>query len=448
MKTGIPSIDPEPILVVDAAPGTLEVIHRNLASQGYRVFTASNVEEAIGVLEREVINLVITDYKMPGADGFDLLRHVRENYKNIEVVMITGFPSLDGAVRAVKKGAEEYLAKPFTDEELFTAVSHALEKVRRGRKALSQNIPHDHYGFIGESKSLDEVFHAIAKAAKTSATLLICGESGTGKEIVARAIHYNSKRSSAPFVPVNCGAIPENLLESELFGYVKGAFTSATESRAGFFQVADKGTIFLDEISEASLSMQVKLLRVLEAKEIFMLGSRRTIQVDVRIMAATNKDLAELVKKGGFREDLFYRLNVVTINIPPLRERADDIILFIHHFINKFSKEFDKPAPRISDEAVQVLTDYHWPGNVRELENMIQRLVLLTEGDRIEVSDLPSTMRFSALRGSNLDWSLAEVETDYIQRVLARVDGNKTKASRILGIDRRTLREKLKKIQD
>lgn len=435
----------ERILVVDDVPGTLEVLKRNLESRGYYVYTAASVAEGIRTLEATPVELVITDFKMPGADGFDLLRHIRENLKNTEAMMITGFATFEGAVRAVKFGAEEYLVKPFTDKELFAAVNRALEKLRVRKKALSQKIPPAYYGLIGNSNGLHETFQAIEKAALTSATVLICGESGTGKELVARAIHYSSSRGSAPFVPVNCGAIPEELLESELFGYVRGAFTGATESRAGFFQTADKGTIFLDEISESSLSMQVKLLRVLQDKEICMLGSNRAAKVDVRIMASTNKDLLNLVQNRAFREDLYYRLNVVSILIPPLRERADDIVLLIRHFVTKFSEEFGKPAPRLSDDALEVLRSYHWPGNVRELENVIQRLVIMTEGDIIEVSDLPSLMRFSALSGTDLNRTLAEVETEYIQNVLVSVGGNKTRAAKILGIDRKTLREKLRK---
>ncbi|MBN2124192.1 MAG: sigma-54-dependent Fis family transcriptional regulator [Deltaproteobacteria bacterium] len=438
---------PETILVVDDAPGTLEVIKRNLTSIGYRVFTAADVAQAVRTLESAPVDLVITDFKMPGADGFDLLRHVRENYRDIEVVMITGFPSLEGAVRAVKTGAEEYLAKPFTEEELIAVVRRALEKLQERRKAFSRKIPENRYGLIGESLAMRTVYQYIAKAADTLATILICGESGTGKEIVARAIHYNGQRASAPFVAVNCGAIPENLLESELFGYVKGAFTGATESRAGFFQTADRGTIFLDEVSDASPSMQVKLLRVLQDGEVFMLGSSRSIKTNVRIMAATNKYLEDLVRKGAFREDLFYRLNVVTISLPPLRERDNDIELLIHNFIERFSKELGRKPPRISDDALRVLKDFHWPGNIRELENVVQRFVVMADREVIEVCDLPSLMRFSASGGSDVNRTLAEIEMEHIQRVLASVDGNKTRAAEILGVDRKTLRDKLKKIQ-
>ncbi len=445
-----PSAKKERILVVDDVPDTLEVLQRNLRSEGYQVFTALGVDEAIRILEATPVDLVITDLKMPKVSGYDLIRHVRENFKDTEVMVITGYPTIEGAVKAVKTGAEEYLTKPFTDEELFSATRRTLDKlhIRKSVQAELHRTPSAPYGIIGESEAIRKVFSAIDKAASTLATVLITGESGTGKELVARGIHYSSSRTSDPFVPVNCGSIPESLLESELFGHVKGAFTGATESRAGFFQTADEGTIFLDEISETSLSMQVKLLRVLEHKEIHMVGSSRLQKVDVRILATTNKDLPSLVKKGVFREDLFYRLNVITIHIPPLRERRDDILLITRHFVSKFANELGKPTPRVSDNALQVLKNYDWPGNVRELENVIQRLIIMTdEGNIIEIPDLPSLMRFSALRGTGFDRTLAEVEAEYILNVLTSVDGNKTRAAKILGIDRKTLREKLGKKQ-
>jgi len=436
------------ILVVDDAPDTLELLQRNLESRRYQVFTAPNAMEAIKILETTVVDLVITDLKMPGASGIELIRHIRENFRDIEVMMITGYPTIESAVKAVKSGAEEYLTKPFTDTELFSAVEQVFEKVHVHRAIhppwhRSQKSP---YGLIGESEAMQKVFSAIAKATTTSATTLIIGESGTGKELVARAIHYNSPRNLAPFVPVNCGAIPEGLLESELFGHIKGAFTGATETRAGFFQTADGGTIFLDEISETSLSMQVKLLRVLQDKEVYMVGSTRPRKVDVRILASTNKDLLNLMKKGLFREDLFFRLNVITIDIPSLRERGEDIFLLTQYFATKFAEELGKPKLRFSENAISVLRNYHWPGNVRELENVVQRLVVMTEGDLIEVPDLPSLMRFSALQKTGLNRTLSEVEAEYIRNVLTSVGGNKTRAAEILGIDRKTLREKLSKI--
>jgi DNA-binding NtrC family response regulator len=439
----------ERILVVDDSPDTLEVLKRNLESQGYLVFTAPGAVEAIKIIKASTVDLVITDLKMPEVDGLSLIRHIQENYKNMGVMMITGYPSIEGAVEAVKFGAEEYLSKPFTDEELFSAVSRVLDKLqlRRITDTQDRKLPEVRHGLIGVSEALQKVWVAIEKAATSLATVLITGESGTGKELVARAIHYSSSRASAPFVPINCGGIPENLLESELFGYVKGAFTGAIETRAGFFQTAEGGTIFLDEISEMSLSMQVKLLRVLQDKEVFLVGARQHQKVDVRIIAATNKDLLNLVKKDEFREDLYYRLNVITIDIPPLRERVEDILLLVHNFSVKFAKELEKPTPRLSENALQVLKSYDWPGNVRELENIIQRLVVMTEGDVIDVPDLPSLMRFSALRGVSPNRTLAEAEVEHILCVLSSVDGNKTHAAKILGITRKTLREKLNKIK-
>jgi DNA-binding NtrC family response regulator len=436
----------ETILVVDDAPATLEVLQRNLAGEGYRVFTATGVVEALKLLEATPVELVITDLKMPHVSGLSLVRHVRENLKDTEVMIITGFATVEGAVEAVKAGAENYLAKPFTEEELAFAVRQALDKLRMRRAARARPVPGARaaHGFLGESDGMRAVFRAIDKAASTSATVLISGESGTGKELVARAIHYGSSRASAPFVAVNCGAIPEGLLESELFGYVKGAFTGATESRAGFFQTADGGTIFLDEISETSPAMQVRLLRVLQDKEICMVGATRTRKVDIRIVTATNRDPASLVEKGILREDLFYRLNVITINIPPLRDRGNDILLLVDHFARRFAHELGKPGPQFTDQALRALRDYYWPGNVRELENVIQRLVLMSDSDVVEVADLPSLMRFSALHKSGFDRTLAEVEREYVRNVLASVGGNRTRAAKILGIDRKTLREKLK----
>jgi DNA-binding NtrC family response regulator len=409
------------------------------------------VAEAIRIAQSERIDLVITDLKMPKVSGIDLVRHVRENLQDTEVIMITGYPSIEGAVEAVKTGAQEYLPKPFTDEELLGAVRRTLDKLAMRRAALAAAVrtPARPYGLLGESHPMREIFKAISKAASTSATVLITGESGTGKELVARAIHYSSQRSAAPFVPVNCGGIPEGLLESELFGYVKGAFTGADESRAGFFQTADGGTIFLDEVSETSLGMQVKLLRVLQDQEVYMVGAKRSRRVNARVLASTNKSLPDLVRKGLFREDLYFRLNVITIELPPLRDRGDDVLLLTHHFAAKYAAESAIPAPRFSPEAMHLLKHgYHWPGNVRELENLIHRLVVMTDGDCIDVPHLPPPFRFSAARDPDLTRPLAAVEAEYIRNVLAGVGGNKTRAADVLGIDRKTLREKLKGIQE
>jgi len=433
------------ILAVDDSLDTLEVIQRNLTLEGYKVFTVSSVNEAVNILETHSIDLVITDLKMPIVGGLDLIRHVRENLRDVEIMMITGYPSIEGAVEAVKSGAEEYLVKPFTDKELLSAVQRMLEKLVRRRTTQSKNPLNNSFGIIGDSKEMQDVFKQMKKAASTDVTIVISGESGTGKEIVARAVHYNSDRSSAPFVPVNCNAIPNNLLESELFGHVKGAFTGAKGSRAGLFQVADGGTIFLDEIGDASQSMQGKLLRVIQNKEIYMVGSSCTRKVNTRIIAATNKDLLSLMKKGIFREDLYYRINVINIHLPALRKRGNDILLLINYFLEKFSKEMNCPMLNFSDDALRALVNYQWPGNVRELENLIQRLVIITDSDFIHVTDLPALMKFYVNQKKDVNRTLADVEIEHIRHVLASVNGNKTKAAKVLDINRKTLGEKLKK---
>ncbi len=435
----------ETILVVDDTPSTLEVLQRSLTAQGYTTYTAANAVDALKLLDGTFVDLVITDLKMPKISGIDLVRHVRENCKNTAVMMITGYATVESAVEAVKSGAEEYVPKPFTDDELLAAVRRVLNKLRHRREAATKPAPEPEfaYGLIGESPAMQKVFAAIRKASSTSATVLITGESGSGKELVARAIHYSSARASAPFVPVNCGGIPESLLESELFGYVKGAFTGAHESRAGFFQTADGGTIFLDEIGETSIAMQVKLLRVLQDKEVRMVGDSRARTVDVRIIAATNKDLQSLIQSRVFREELYYRINVVTIEVPPLRARGGDIPLLVRHFAEKFASELGKAVPRFSGKAMEALQNYAWPGNARELENAIQRIVVMNDEQIIDIPDLPSFARFSALRTTGVNRTLTEVEADHIRNVLANADGNKTRAAEILGIDRKTLRKKI-----
>jgi DNA-binding NtrC family response regulator len=435
----------ETILVVDDTPGTLEVLQRNLTSQGYRTYAAPNAMEALKLLEGTPIDLVITDLKMPKISGIDLIRHIRENCRNTEVMMITGYATVENAVEAVKSGAEEYLPKPFTDDEILAAVRRVLEKLKQRRKDSTKPAQGlaSTYGLIGESQAMQKVFAEIRKASSTSATVLITGESGSGKELVARAIHYNSARAPAPFVPVNCGSIPESLLESELFGYVKGAFTGAYESRAGFFQTADGGTIFLDEIGETSLAMQVKLMRVLQEKEVYMVGDSRPRKVDVRVIAATNKNLHSLIQSRAFREELYYRINVITIEVPPLRDRGNDILLLVEHFAKKFAGELGRAIPRFSDKALGAMKNYPWPGNARELENTIQRIIVMNDEKVVEVPDLPAFARFSAVRTTGVNRTLAEVEADHIRNVLADVGGNKTRAAEILGIDRKTLRKKI-----
>uniref|UniRef100_A0A7C3J6P6 Sigma-54-dependent Fis family transcriptional regulator n=1 Tax=candidate division WOR-3 bacterium TaxID=2052148 RepID=A0A7C3J6P6_UNCW3 len=437
------------ILIVDDVKDSIELVSRNLEQAGYITFTATSPIKGSEILKNNDIDLVITDLRMPDIDGIAFTRYIKENYKNVEIIMITGYPSIESAVDAVKTGVSEFLPKPFTDDELFATVEKVLFKLKvknvlnkedKGKTFVFQ-------GILGNSDKMKRIFELIDKASQTTATVLITGESGTGKEMVARAIHYSSPRASQSFVPVNCGGIPEELLESELFGYVKGSFTGANETRAGFFQTADGGTIFLDEIGETSLSMQVKLLRVLQDKTVYMIGSRKPQKIDVRVICATNKNLEELVKKGIFREDLYFRLNVINIELPPLRERREDIPLLLEHFSAKYSKELGKEKPTFTENAVKSLSEYFWPGNVRELENVIQRLIIMKEDNIIDVPDLPSLMRFNLPYKNDLTRKLSEIECDYIKDVYESQGKNKSKTSEILGIDRKTLREKLKRCQ-
>jgi two-component system, NtrC family, response regulator HydG len=432
------------VLVVDDSPETVELIKRNLESVGYQVYTASNVQSAVKLMETIGFNLVITDLKMPGENGIELVRHVSENFKGVGILVITGFPSIEGAIESIKIGAEEYLVKSFTDEELFKAVERVLIKVNGSKKGLLKPVSQN-FGIIGESDSMTKVFNTITKAKSTSATVLITGESGTGKELVARALHYGSHISAAPFVPVNCAGIPDSLLESELFGYIKGAFTGAAETRAGFFQTAHGGTLFLDEISNTSLAMQAKLLRVLQDKEFYMVGSKKAQKVNVRVVAATNVDLLQLVKKALFREDLYYRLNIISIELPPLRERGDDILLLIDFFLSKYVRELNKAPMRITPRAIKVLKEYKWPGNVRELQNLVHRLVIMADDDAIDTPDLPESFRYSATRSRGLGRKLEDVEREYVLDVLAASKNNISQAALSLGIDRKTLRDKIKK---
>ena len=435
------------VLAVDDNLNALEIIKRNLENVGYRVITCNGVQNAVAILNEAKIDLVITDLKMPNHSGQDLVRHVSENFDDIGIIMVTGYPSIEEAVEAIKRGAEEFLAKPFTDEELLSTVQKVCDKLAVKRNAQAAIESNHASGIVGQSTPMKSVFKLIAKAATMTANVLISGESGTGKELVARAIHYGSAHSSAPFVPVNCTAIPESLLESELFGHEKGAFTGANVSRAGFFQIADGGTVFLDEIGDASLSLQAKLLRVIQNKEIIKVGSSRVIKVNARIVAATNKNLKVLVGKNAFREDLYYRINVIDIPVPSLRERGGDVPLLIRHFVANFCPEMGRQPMTFSDRALKALANYTWPGNVRELENLIQKLAVTVDKDIVDIADLPGPMRFSINQAKGLNRSLAQVEGEHITHVLANVGGNKTQAAKVLKVDRKTLREKLKKLE-
>ncbi len=439
------------VLIVDDSVEILEVVMRHLNSAGFQTFQCTNVSDAVDLLKNTTIDLLITDLQMPGINGMQLVKYTRENFSEIPVLVITGHPSVTNAVEAGRMGAMDYLVKPFTREELLDRISNILgnhssntdketDKRTGEVKASISSIT----GIIGNSTPMKDLYEIINRIKDLKVTVLINGESGTGKELIARAIHYNGKFSNSPFIAVNCGAIPENLLESELFGFVKGAFTGANETRAGFFQAANGGTIFLDEIGNASLNVQTRLLRVLQEKEVTMIGSNKPQKIDVRIISATNADLKKQCAQGGFREDLYYRLNVVKIDVPPLRNRKEDIPELVEYFLEKFSKEFGIQKKFVNSDTLQVLKNFSWPGNIRELENVIQRSVVLG-GNEIRVNDLPEYLRteLTLSDNSNPYRTLKEVEKEHIQRVLNAVDQNKSKAAEILGIDRKTLRSKL-----
>lgn len=437
----------ENILVVDDDFDMLELVKRNLSLLNYHTYKASSAIEAIDILKNSTIDLVITDLQMPGINGLELIKYVQDHFPEIPKLVITGYPTFEGAVASVKSGAIDYLVKPFTTDEFKKAIYDSfesrkisLEPISSERNSISK-ITH-YAGMIGKSATFDHLIDIIERVKNNRATILIEGESGTGKELIARAIHYKGSFASGAFITVNCGAIPENLLESELFGHIKGAFTGATEQREGLFQAANGGTIFLDEIGNASLSVQVKLLRVLQEKEVTMIGSTKSQKVNLRIIAATNGNLMAMISKGTFREDLYYRLNVVNIETVPLRERKNEILPLIDLFIKKYGQEYNNTEVQISTDALDLLTRYSYPGNVRELENLIQRLIILSN-KVIEVKNIPNYLKHTMLSKEETLVSLREMEKAYILKVLAKVNGNKTKAAEILGIDRKTLRMKL-----
>ena len=431
----------ENILIVDDDIHILELLQRHLHSLNYHTYKAVSVKEAVAILRDTEIDLLITDLKMPEVDGFQLIQFVSEHYPNVPKLVVTGYPSVQDALSAIKSGAVDYLVKPFTKEELKQAVLKSLPETKR--KISAERTQADKYNeIIGESDAIKNVTQIIERVKNNKATIFISGESGTGKELVARSIHYNGKFSRAPFIAVNCGGIPENLLESELFGYVKGAFTGANDNREGFFQAAEGGTIFLDEIGNASLAVQSRLLRVLQEKEVVKVGARQGEKIDVRIIAATNSNLREMIAKETFREDLFYRLTVVEINVPPLRERKEDIPLLADKFLFKYGNEYKDRYIPIDPEAKTLLQRYDWPGNIRELENVIQRAVIMCDRT-IGINDLPENLKYQIDFPEEGLLSLREMEKRYIQKVLLSADNNKTKAAEILQIDRKTLRQKL-----
>lgn len=435
----------ENILIVDDDVNILELLQRHLQSWNYHVFKAISVKEAVTILRDTSIDLLITDLKMPEVDGSELIKFVSEHYPKLPKLVVTGYPSVQDSLAAIKSGVVDYLTKPFTKDELKSALDNSLNSSEK-KGVESKKTPVDKnksYGeIIGNSEKINNVIQVIERVKNNKATIFIKGESGTGKELVARAIHYQGKFSRAPFIAVNCGAIPENLLESELFGYLKGAFTGAETNREGLFQAANGGTIFLDEIGNASLTVQSRLLRVLQEKEVVKVGGTKAEKIDVRIIAATNSNLREMIAKQTFREDLFYRLTVVEIEIAPLRERKDDISLLVDKFLFKYGVEYKDRYIKITPETLTVLERYNWPGNIRELENVIQRAVIMCD-KVIGVEHLPEHLKYALDFTEGDLLPLKTIEKQYIEKVLRATGNNKTKAAEILGIDRKTIRQKL-----
>lgn len=441
--------EPITILAVDDEETMLRVLHRTLAGAGFSVETKSDAGAALERLRQGGVDLLVTDLTMPEVDGFTLLAEAKRVDPETMVVVITAFSSVESAIKAMKLGAYDFIPKPFDPEHLLLVVQRAIDnrKLRRENIGLKKVLSaRDHEGrIIGVSRAIGRLRSLIDKVKETDGTVLITGESGTGKELVARAIHLGSRRAVDAFVPINCGALPDNLLESELFGYEKGAFSGAVAAKVGLLQMADHGTLFLDEVGTVSPMMQVKLLRFLQDRSFMRLGGTKLIQVDVRVLAATNEDLAVAVKAGSFRRDLYYRLNVIAIEVPPLRERRGDIPLLCRHLLDKHCKRIGKKIKGLTKEAEELLMARPWEGNVRELENCIESAVTFSDGGTIGVGDLPAALIESGPDRETRDMTLAELEEYHIGRVLEAAAGNKSQAARILGIDYTTLLRKLKK---
>jgi DNA-binding NtrC family response regulator len=443
------------ILLIDDEAPSREALTLLLKSADYDVKSAGSGNEAFEQLAEGVFDIIITDLFLPDLDGIDILKQVKSASPAMEVILITGHASAETAVRAMKEGAFDYITKPLNIDELRIILGKAVEK----RRLLSENVYlrkqlRDKFEFaniIGASPAMQKVFNRMKRIIKTDSTILIMGESGTGKEIVAKAIHFNGHRKDKPFVAVHCGAIPENLLESELFGHTKGAFTGAIKDKIGKFESANKGTIFLDEIGTMPMHLQTKLLRVLQEQEVERVGSTRPIKLDVRVISATNQHLEAEVKAGNFRDDLFYRLNVIPLNLPPLRERVEDILPLVRFFLRKNCKEMKRPIMTLSKEAFEALELYHWPGNVRELENIVERTVALTDGDQISLDDLPSAIMAGAStrvveRGVDLPKTISDIERKMIIEALALSNGVKARAAQMLNLNRTTLVEKMRRL--
>lgn len=441
------------ILVIDDDEAIRDSCSQVFKKDGNTVKTAKDGMGGLKLFKKEFFHVVLLDLKLPGLDGMEVLSRIKEENPETPVIIITGYASIESAVEAIKRGASDYLPKPFTPEQQRVVVKKAMDN----RKILLENIylreelkkKSEFDMVVGKSKAMEKVLDVVKRISSSDSTVLITGESGTGKELLGREIHNHGPRKKAPFVIVDCGALVETLFESELFGHIKGSFTGAHETKHGRFEVANGGTIFLDEISGIGLNIQAKLLRVIQEREVTRVGSTKPLKIDVRILAATNENLEDLVRKGKFREDLFYRLSVVPIHLPALRERKEDIPYLIEHFIQKYNKRARKNIIGISDAVKKGLMDYDWPGNIRELENTIERAVVLSKGNKIELEDLmyhgisTATSLFHPVRGKY--HTLDNIEKEYIRTVLLMQQGNKSKTAEILGIDRKTLWAKVKK---
>ena len=445
------------VLIVDDEKVQREMLQGFLIKQGYRAVAAEDGQKALEEFKGGSFDLVLTDHRMPGMEGAQLLREIKRMNPEAVVVMMTAYGTVEAAVAAMKEGAYDYLTKPIDLDELLLLMQRVEREIALGREnrelkdQLREKFKVDF--IISASRPMEEALNLVGRVAQSQATVLILGESGTGKELIARAIHYSSRRADKPLVRVNCAALPENLLESELFGHEKGAFTGAVGRRVGRFEQADQGSIFLDEIGDLSPSLQMKLLRVLQEKEFERVGSSQTLKSDVRVIAATHRNLEEAIRRGNFREDLYYRLNVVTISLPALRQRKEDIPPLVEHFLKKYNRENQKKISSLSKEVRDLLMNYHYPGNVRELENIVERAVVLCRGEILTVQDLPLNLRESRMEADleriresrNLPAALAETESQMIADALEKNNGVQTKAAGDLGISERVLRYKMKK---
>jgi len=448
---------PRRILIVDDEESFRSMLTVILKKEGYEVESAANGEEGLQRLSASDFDHVLCDIRMPQMDGLEFLEESKKAGAEVPIIMMSAYGTVDTAIEAMKLGAYDYISKPFKPDEIILTLKKAeeRERLRRENELLKKEVKKEYRfeNIVSKNQKMTKIFETIQKVAPYKSTVLITGESGTGKELVAKAIHYNSDRAKRLFVPVNCGAIPENLLESELFGHVKGAFTDAIRTKKGLFEEADGGTIFLDEIGELPAQLQVKLLRVLQDGQIRRVGDSKSIQIDVRVIAATAKNLSDEVREGRFRDDLFYRLNVLHLSIPPLRERKEDIPLLVQHFINKYNQMLNKQIQEISPKALESLMNYKWSGNVRELENTIERAVVLCDGQRIEFENLPSQIRdfkneIIPLQVAEEEYSIKkamrQLEIGLIQKALKKTKGNHTQAARLLEISHRALLYKIK----